>query len=308
MQQRSLSRLRYTSAMLAACAAFGLATPAQAERIVGLTSTNALVSFDSAMPGSGTAAMAITGLLGADERILGIDSRVTNDMLYGLGSGGNLYTLNISTGAATFVSALMADAADGTSPFSALSGTAFGMDFNPTVDRLRITSNTGQNLRINVDTGAVTTDGMLNGAATGISASAYTNNDTDPATGTALFGISGADGMLYMQAPPNDGTQVLVGALGLPSSSVAGFDISGTTGLAYAALTNNDTFQSGLYRIDLSTGAATALGTFGIGGSTSLAPPLLGIAVTAVPEPEAYAMMFAGLAVVGAFVRRRHRN
>lgn len=308
MQQRSSSRLRCTGALLAACATLGLAAPAHAERIIGLTSTNALVSFDSGLPGFVSSAMAITGLMGTNERILGIDSRVTNDMLYGLGSGGNLYSLNISTGAATLVSALMADAADATSPFTALSGTAFGVDFNPTVDRLRVTSNTGQNLRINVDTGAVTTDGMLNGAAMGISASAYTNNDLDPATATTLFGIRGADGMLYRQAPPNDGTQVLVGDLGVLSSSVAGFDISGVTGIAYAALTNNDTFQSSLYTLDLGTGAATVLGTFGFGGNASVAPPLLGIAVAAVPEPETYAMMFAGLAVLAGVARRRRKS
>ena len=34
----------------------------------------------------------------------------------------------------------------------------FGVDFNPVPDRLRVVSNTGQNLRINVDTGATTTD------------------------------------------------------------------------------------------------------------------------------------------------------
>ena len=33
-------------------------------------------------------------------------------------------------------------------PFGALNGTAFGFDFNPTVDRIRIVSNAGQNLRL----------------------------------------------------------------------------------------------------------------------------------------------------------------
>ena len=45
----------------------------------------------------------------------------------------------------------------------ALSGTAFGFDFNPTVDRIRVVSDTGQNLRLNPDTGAVAAvDGALN--------------------------------------------------------------------------------------------------------------------------------------------------
>ena len=36
-----------------------------------------------------------------------------------------------------------------------LDGTEFGVDFNPQVDRLRVVSNSGQNLRLHPDTGAV---------------------------------------------------------------------------------------------------------------------------------------------------------
>jgi hypothetical protein len=51
------------------------------------------------------------------------------------------------------------------------------VNFNPAADRLRVISNTGQNLRINVDTGATITDGTIN-LATGtaaVVAGAYTN-------------------------------------------------------------------------------------------------------------------------------------
>ena len=78
----------------------------------------------------------------------------------------------------------------------AAAGTSFGVDFNPTVDRLRIVSDTGQNLRVNVDDGTATVDGTLNipGAtpvnpALGVTAAAYTNNDADPKTATTLFDI-----------------------------------------------------------------------------------------------------------------------
>ena len=37
----------------------------------------------------------------------------------------------------------------------------YGTDFNPSVDRLRITGSNGINLRVNVDTGAVTIDTPL---------------------------------------------------------------------------------------------------------------------------------------------------
>jgi hypothetical protein len=100
-----------------------------------------------------------------------------------------------------------------------LSGSRHGLDFNPVPDRLRLTSDTDQNLRINVDTGATTVDGALNGAGNeNVTGSAYTNNDTNTATGIVLYGINvnGAGGLaeLVIQNPPNNGTLTTVGSLG----------------------------------------------------------------------------------------------
>ena len=290
-------RLGALSATLAGAGLFVVA-PVQAEAIFGLTTTNALVTFDSATPGFSGPAMNSTGLANLNESILGIDLRPATGVLYGLSSSGNLYTLNASTGAATFASTLK----------TTLGGTSFGVDFNPTVDRLRITSSSGQNLRVNVNTGDVTVDAALNGAATELAASAYTNNDNDPATGTMLFGISSTTDRLYIQSPPNNGTLVDVGALGVNTSSAAGLDISGVTGIAYASLTDVNSLKSSLYTINLSNGTASLIGAFGIGGNTAIAPSLLDIsvaAVSAVPEPSTYALLFAGLLMVGSIVRRR---
>lgn len=289
-------RSRKARIKLVAAALLCTTSLAQAEAVVGLTSTNALVTFDTASPLNATAPVTITGLLGANETILGIDRRPANGMLYGLGSSGRLYTLNTSTGAATFASQLS----------TALSGTAFGVDFNPVPDRLRVTSNAGQNLRIDVTTGTATVDTALNGPTTSLAGSAYTNNFAGTAT-TTLYGISSATDSLYVQSPPNAGTLTLVGALGVDTVAVTGFDISGTSGLAFASLTNGDTADSSFYSINLATGAATLVGAFGIGGNPALAAPLLGIAlnVGVIPEPSTYAMLFAGLLVVGSLVRRR---
>ena len=273
---------------------------AQAEAVVGLTSTNALVTFDTATPLNAAAPITITGLIGANETILGIDRRPATGVLYGLGSSGRLYTLNTLTGAATFASQISG---------ATLSGTAFGVDFNPVPDRLRVTSNAGQNLRIDVTTGVATIDAALNGPTTSLAGSAYTNNFVG-AVSTTLYGISSATDSLYVQNPPNNGTLVLVGALGFDTVAVTGFDISGTSGLAFASLTNGDTAESSFYGINLATGAATLIGAFGIGGNPALAAPLLGIAlnVGVIPEPGSYALMLAGLLSVGSIVRRRRRT
>jgi hypothetical protein len=134
----------------------------------------------------------ITGLQ-PNERILGIDFRPATGELYGLGSSSRLYVIDTFSAEATQVG----------SPFAvALSGTSFGFDFNPTVDRIRVVSNTEQNFRLNPNTGAIVDsdlvapglqlDGNLkyaNGANPNVAGSAYTNSDNDPTTGTVLYNI-----------------------------------------------------------------------------------------------------------------------
>ena len=61
-----------TGLFLAHCLAVGMA-PARAESVIGLTTANSLVTFDSATPGAISAAIPITGI-GA-ETIFDIDRR-----------------------------------------------------------------------------------------------------------------------------------------------------------------------------------------------------------------------------------------
>ena len=139
--------------------------PATPGDTFGLTSANRLVTFNRATPSVRTA-VAISGLQ-AGEQLLGIDIRpggMPAGELYALGSSGRIYSINTASGAATQKAMLAADSMDMDAPFTALDGTDFGVDFNPVVDRLRVVSNTGQNLRINVDSGATITDGALNSA------------------------------------------------------------------------------------------------------------------------------------------------
>lgn len=192
----------------------------------------------------------VAGLM-AGETIKGIDFRPLNGQIYALGSTGMLYTLNTSTGAATGV---------GTGPFASLDGAYFGFDFNPTVDRIRVVSRNGQNLRLNPVTGGVAAmDAMLNPGIPRIASAAYTNNFAG-ATSTTLFDIDCHTDSLYKQMPPNDGTLVPVGPLGVDILSENGFDIGSTSGIAYAIFSVGST--NGLYTINLTTGAATKLMNF----------------------------------------------
>ncbi|GAB2826481.1 DUF4394 domain-containing protein [Ferruginibacter profundus] len=208
---------------------------------------NNLLIFNLTSPGT-PVTKPITGLQ-AGENILGMDMRPATGQLYALGSSSRIYTINMSSGAAVAV---------GTTPFTTLlAGTSFGFDFNPTVDRIRVVSNTGQNLRLDPNTGLIAAiDGNLNPGAPAVAAAAYTNNFAG-ATATTLFVIDPATDKLYMQNPPNNGTLVEVGPLGINAETDNGFDIGGTSSKAYALLTVGTT--SKIYTINLSTGAAAAV-------------------------------------------------
>ncbi len=306
--------MRFTPSGLAAglVLALAAAAPARAESLIGLTTTNKLVRIDSANPLFGSPEVAVTGLLG-DERLLGIDLRPSTGLLYGVSSAHRLYTLNPTTGAASFVASLS----------TGLAGASFGFDFNPVPDNnssgpnsLRIVSDSGQNLRVQVNPagtsppGNVIVDTPLNGATMRLDGVAYSNNDRDPATGTVLYGIDAESNALYSFSNPNAGGTVTVGSLGGPDfdvTAVLGFDI-GAPGTAFAALVleRSGDAKTGIYSINLGTGAATLLGTYGIGGLSSSAAQLQGLTVAApIPEPETYALMLAGLGAVGFVARRR---
>ncbi|MFI6317899.1 DUF4394 domain-containing protein [Nonomuraea sp. NPDC050556] len=273
---------------LAACAT-GLvatslvATPASAHRddgprVVGLTADNTLVTFSAASPGSTARIGRITGLKG-DTKVVGIDFRVQDRSLYAVGDKGGVYTLS-GRAKATKVSQLTV----------ALQGTSFGVDFNPAANRLRVISDTGQNLRHNLDdamgapaAGTTATDGTLTNppvppattglTALGVTGAAYTNNDLSPATATTLFDVDTTADQVSVQSPANAGTLAPTGKLGIDAGPVAGFDISskvrgGVTvaNTAYAALNGR------FYSVDVLTGQASLIGTFRV--------PVTDIAVT----------------------------
>jgi len=231
---------------------------AQTPVVLGLGDDNRLLGFKATTPNTIDTNVAITGLNNG-ETLLGIDVRPKDNLLYGLTSAARLVTIDPATGAATVKATLSADAADTTAPYAGIQGTAFAVDFNPVADRLRVIGNTGQSLRINVDTGATTTDGAINraGVAPVVAAAAYTNSIPN-ATATQLFDVDSASSVLALQNPPNDGTLANVGPLGVTIAGDGGMDIAGgANGLVLAALRTTAGGASALYRVDLATGAAT---------------------------------------------------
>jgi hypothetical protein len=187
-----------------------------------------------------------------------------------------------------------------------LRGSQFGWDFNPTVDRIRLVSDTEQNLRVNPLTGGLAgSDTDLAFAVGDVSAgfnpnavhAAYTNNFAG-ATTTTLYVIDSGRNALAIQNPPNGGvlnTVATLSAGGLPIDigAYGGFDISGS-GAAFAALTLEGESVTRFYNVNLATGGVTGGGV--IGGGEIL------VAMTVVPSPAGFGLALAGLPLLA---RRR---
>lgn len=278
-------------------ALFFVGQDARAELVTALTNNNVLVNFDTLSPGT-TSSVTITGLVGGDF-LSGIDSRPANGSLFGFaanGTTGRLYSVDRMTGVASLRSTIS----------EALNGTFFGVDFNPTVDRLRVVSDTGQNLRVNVDTGATTPDGALQyaagdpnvGTTPQVVAAAYSNNFAT-AVSTTLYTLDLATQSLLTQSPPNAGTLNTIGSLSGILFPEAAFDISGISGLAYAVLNGFE-----LVQVDLASGVTTSLGAIDAPGSiVGLAAPS---SITAVPEPSS--VLLVALCAAGWHGLRRVRS
>lgn len=294
-----MSRTLFASSA-AVLALMAVSPAARAERLVAVADGGRLISFRSTNPGAVLTSRSITGLdMGAS--LVGIDYRPSNKTLYGVSSNSKLYTINQVNGKASLVGTFNVP----------LMGSFFGMDFNPTVDRLRLVSDTGQNLRINPDNAVVATNLSPGGdlplnydgvPAMGIVAAAYTNNVAGAKT-TTLYVIDSLLDQLAIQGPmpplmgPNQGALKAVGPIGFNPTPRTGFDISGQSGMAFVSSGNN------LWTIDLTLATSPKLlGAIAPGRGLEIAA----ISVAPVPEPGTWAMIATGMiGLVAAYRRRR---
>lgn len=310
--------MRLKLSLAATTALTALALPVAAAPVTGLLSDNTLLRFDSSAPGT-TTNVAVTGLA-AGETLRGIDYRPKDGKLYGVisqadGSGARIVTINRITGATTGVASIKTNAAnsilmDGATPVS-LRGQLVGVDFNPMADALRIVTDQEQNLRANPGgrvaggpAGATAIDLDLNlggppSAGLNIVSAAYSNN-FDGALSTILYTLDTVSDQIFIQNPPNNGTQATPVSLNVNAVGHAGFDILGAITAFASFATDAQGNPAGLYAIDLATGMATALGT--IGGQLGNLR-VTDIAVT--PIPAALPLLATALGGLGWLARRR---
>lgn len=249
--------------------------------ILGLTADQRLVRFRECQPKRLKEIGTVYGLQDDDAMLVGIDFRVQDGELYGLGDGGGIYTIDTSTAEAFKVTELTVD----------LQGASFGVDFNPAANALRIISDAGQNLRhpfagpLQFQT---QTDMPLNymagTTATGVTGAAYTNNDLDPNTATTLFDVDTMLDQVAIQSPPNNGSLGATGLLTVDADITVGFDIY--TRLRKGVAVANDAFATlavdgttGFYRVKLLAGTANLIGNFSSDKTDDFGDPVIDIAI-----------------------------
>jgi len=244
------SKTILTAAAVAAAALAAPSAASAAEELAAVTNSNKILTFGSDSPGNIDSAYPLTGLA-SGEKIVGLDTRPATGQLYGLGKTGRIYVIDASSGATRSVAGPI-------SPVPA--GNTFGFNFNPTVDRIRITTDTRQNLRVNPDDGTTAVDtplayaaGQGGGVPPQVGGVAYTN-PVPTATTTQLFDLEAARDALTTQNPANSGTLTTVGnGLGQAIGGPSGFDIS-TSNVGWASYKPGGQGSVSLFRMNLSGG------------------------------------------------------
>jgi hypothetical protein len=268
-----------------------------------------LLRFSTSSPSTVTTqAMDLFSVV-AGETLVGLDCRLRTGQFYTVGidataNTGTLYQVDPQTGAVTVAFA-------GTQSSITFAGidfpdpatTGYSLDFDPAIDRLRVTTSTGLNFRVNPSTNGspliAALDSAINGnGSTGISGSAYSRSFPNILVGqtTDLYTLDTVQDMLFVQSPANSGTQIhplpiTLNGQALDLTHALSFDIPPGIGIGTPAgsraaaiptegwIAGTVSGVTGLYRLNLATGAATLLGSIGTGST-----PLAGFTVFTTPS------------------------
>ena len=279
----NLKNIRKTAKAGVVAVALGVAitagSSAKAETLTALVYLgNQIFTINSSAPGTILTSVGVSGLQSADI-LVGID--YLGSTLYAVGSAGNLYTVNGTTGVASLIN-----------HFGPLNGLYFGMDASAA--GIRIVSDADINLLLNASTGAIiSSTPTLTPTTLNIDAIA-----TSGSTTYAVDSIANTLGILNTAT----GTFATTGSMGYDVSGKNGFDISTATGIAYfASAVSSSGVDPNLYTVNLATGFASLVGIIGPGQGTLLA----GLTVGPVPEPGTTALALLGGAGMIALLRRR---
>ncbi len=237
-----------------------------------------LISFNAATPNLLLTNIALTGLVTANNEALEfIEFRPANGVLYAVANKDGLpnpltrltrvVTIDLATGAISSVG--------GTISTLSNTGIFYGGDINSVDDRIRRVDSTTANGRLNPNDGTVVASDTPLAYALGdpsegkipLVSRVASVNDIAGVAGPTLYGIdNGTNNLVRIGSfggspvSPNSGQLFTVGPLGVNAGNFGGFDIQPGTGVAFAAFRTAGI--SSFYSINLSTGAATLIGSF----------------------------------------------
>jgi hypothetical protein len=180
-----------------------LAVFSQAVTLWGIREGHLISFLSTVVKSAGAPLFSNTPLLGlnAEESVRCIDVRPANSLLYGITNQNRLLTIDTGTGQVSAVGMV-----------GSLAGLPDACDFDPVADRLRVITDSEQNIVINpADATAV----VQTSPTRIISALGYTNSIAGAAT-TTLYGIEDAIRTLVTFADPPTGVATSIGVPSLP--------------------------------------------------------------------------------------------